>query len=1168
MKKFYETRHSGSGKWRKILLVMKIKSFLLLCCVAQVYANASFSQHSRLNINYKDKTIVSVLDDLKLQTGYTFVYRQNIMPETATVSAKLDGASLEAILDEVLVKNGYDYSIEGKVVVINKAQQQPRQQPQQQNRQQQPAVKQITVTGRVTDDKGNTLAGASVVVHGAAQGVVTDKQGRYSISVKENDILRVNFLGHKEAIVPVDGQIKLNISLVATTETIEEVTVTAWGAQKKESVVSSITTVNAKDLVSSNSDLTASFAGKIAGIVGWQTGGKPGALLDEELNTQFYIRGISSFQEGANTAPLIHIDGVESSRIELSRLAPEDIESFSVLKDATATSMYGARGANGVILVVTKKGQEGSVYTSVRYEAIASRPTQEIDVVDPVTWMNMYNEALLARDPSATPRYSVERITRTGSPKYPSWLYPANDWYGMMFKEQSVNHHLGLNIRGGSKVVQYYASLNYNQDEGMLKTDRLNQFNCNIKNNSTSFRTNMNINLTSGIKLLINSSATLDKYHGPLAEVSEAYYSAFSASPVDFAAMYPGDDTYNWPHLRFGQLGLRANPYMSLQQGYKERMRYSATNRAEYIQNLGSLVKGLELRASVAMQRTGYSCIPYSTRPFTYSLAHYDFETGKHTLAPNNNINSRRTLLIEPNDPRIASNSTTAMTYDVRLLHTAAWGGADDTKHQTSLTAVFNMQEITNAPQTDILNSFPNRNQGVSMRGTYGFLERYFAEASFGYNGSERFDKNHRMGFFPAAGLGWIISKEPFMRSMERVLPLLKLRASYGMVGNDGIIKDPRFVYLPKVGNIGGYTNPEPSTQTLSRFVIESYANPNITWEVAEQMNIGIDAKFLNGLFECNLDAYQEIRHNIISNRTTIPASLGIEKDPLDNIGKVRSQGIDFNGKIQHAFRPDVWVILNGTFTYNKATYLEIVEATDKPVWQRKVGHDISQTVGYIAEGLFRDKAEINNAPFQGDVMPGDIRYRDINNDGVIDVSDATFIGFPTTPRVTYGFSGYVHVKGFELSFAFQGSGKRTFFLNPAAISPFTNDHAMLTAIYEDHWTEDNVKEKPFWPRLSVNNLIQHNPQENWNNKNDAEKRKSTYFMRECTFLRCTSLELSYGLPRKAIERIKLQNVKFYVRTNNPFIFTDFKVWDVELGENGFNYPIQKTFSVGMTASF
>ena len=215
------------------------------------------------------------------------------------------------------------------------------------------------------------------------------------------------------------------------------------------------------------------------------------------------------------------------------------------------------------------------------------------------------------------------------------------------------------------------------------------------------------------------------------------------------------------------------------------------------------------------------------------------------------------------------------------------------------------------------------------------------------------------------------------------------------------------------------------------------------------------------------------------------------------------------------------------------------------------------------------DQAEIDNAPRQsGDVLPGDIRYRDLNNDGVIDVNDATYIGFPETPRITYGFSGFINYKNFEFSFAFQGSGKRSFFMDPSKLSPFVDDHAMLTAIYKDHWSEDNMVRKPFWPRLSTFNLIQHNPEENWYDSKAAEVRKSTYFMRECRFLRCTSLELAYNMPKQLLDRLKLQNMKFFVRANNPFLITNFKIWDVELGENGFNYPIQKTWAVGLNFSF
>lgn len=1023
------------------------------------------------------------------------------------------------------------------------------------------AQEEIRLQGKVVDETGMPLPGVNIKIHGSKGGTMTDIDGKYLLKVKADDVLDFSFLGYKTEQIPVKGKKTLNLSMEPTSKNLDEVTVVAFGSQKKESVVGSITTVRAMDLKTSNSDFTAGFAGRIPGIIGWQTGGMPAALTEDEMNTKFYIRGITSFQSNANSDPLILLDGVEASKLDLSRLAPEDIESFNVMKDASATAMYGARGANGVILVTTKKGEEGSVYTTTRYEMIVSSPTSKLDVVDPITYMKMYNQALLSRDESATPKYSVERINRTASGKYPSWVYPANDWYSILFKNQTINHHAGINIRGGSKVIQYYASINYNRDEGMLKTDRLNEFDCNIKNNQISYRTNLNINLNAGIKLVINSSSTLDKYHGPIDSQSAAYQYVFNASPVDFAPTYPGDDTYNWPHLRFGTTASeQTNPYMLLQRGYAQSTRFSTINRAEYIHNLSSLIKGLELRASVSLVQSNYYSTPFTTSPYRYRLVSYDQETGKHVLEEVNNSFASKTLSAGSE----THTSDTRITYEGRLLHTAAWGN-----HQTSLTGVFQMYERTFTPVSSVLNGMPQRNLTYSGRGSYGFKDRYFLEASFGYNGSERFAKHNRMGFFPAVGGAWVISSEPWMKNIQKYISFLKLRLSYGKVGNDGIISTPRYVYIPEISSVSTYRkDPEAyRAEQINRVYISNYGDDDIQWEVAEQTNLGLEAKLFGGIVEMQADIYQELRHNIISNRVVIPANMGIEANPLDNIGTTRSRGIDLSLKFQYAFNNDYWFILNNTLTYNKVIYKEIEEAVDKPEWQRKVGHEISQAVGYIAEGLFRDQAEIDNSPRQdGDVQPGDIKYRDINGDGVIDVEDATYIGYPETPRLIYGFNGFVNLKDFEFNFTFQGSGKRTFFINPSNISPFVDDHAMLTAIYEDHWSEDNQSTHPFWPRLSTYDITKHNPQEDW--YSNAETRKSTYFMRECSFLRCTSMSLAYNLPKKLIRKWKLQNVKLSVSASNPFCFTGFKLWDVELRENGFSYPIQKSYSVGLNVNF
>ena len=753
----------------------RIFSIILLFAIARGGTiNGVLAQETEKTISVKleDASVLEALQEINRLSGNMVTFRkEEVEKETGKVTLDMQNAKVLDVVKKVLEGTSLSCTeTNGRIVVIPK-----------------PADL-IEVTGRVVDEKGDPIPGASVVVYGTQQGVSTD--------------------------------IDVNVTLNPTSENIEEVQVVAFGTQKKESVVSAITTIRPMNLKSSSSDLTTQLTGKIAGIIGWQTGGLPGALTEEEMNTKFYIRGISS--SNGVSEPLVLIDGVESSRLDLARMAPEDIESFSVLKDASATAMYGARGANGVILVTTKKGEEGSVYTSVRYEAVASMPTDKIEVVDPVTYMRMYNQALLARNPEASPAYSIERIERTGNPNYPSFVYPANDWYKILFKNYSINHRAGLSVRGGSNVLQYYASVNYTYDAGMLKTDDLNQFDVNIKNSTISSRINLNVNLNAGIRLLLNTSFNVDKYHGPATDVTAAYAMAFNATPVDFAPTYPGDDTYNWPHIRFGKENEESkNPYLEIQKGYVERTRYSTINRAEYIQNLSSLVKGLELRASVSYSQTGLYASSYSSTPYEYALKEYDFETGKHTLEALNADRADRTLTLLPDYPLTESQ----MTYELRLLHTAAWG-----EHQTSITGVAQMQEQTSGGSNqDVLEAMPRRNMTFSMRGTYGYKNRYFAEASFGYNGSERFAEGNRFGFFPSVGAAWVISNEPFMQSVYNWLPYLKLRASWGQVGNDGIIETPRFVFLPDIKTReGAYVDPSPGGGSIQRYYISSYPNDNI----------------------------------------------------------------------------------------------------------------------------------------------------------------------------------------------------------------------------------------------------------------------------------------------------------------------------------------------------
>lgn len=1142
----------------------KLKAILLVSLMLNGYSalpiTAQDTHRTAIVVTAKSEKLTTVFKRLEKATSYRILYASADV-QGLTVNRDIKAKNIREALDQILSGKPLTYTIDGKFITIKKS----------------TAPKAPTgtgdyyeVKGRVVDENGVDLPGVTVMLSGTNHGVSTDINGSFTIKARRGDMLRFSFVGYKtyqESIKNPNKVIKVNLQ--PDSKVLNEVQVVAFGNQKKESVVSAITSVNAKDLKTSSSDLTTSFAGKIPGMIAWQTGGMPGALNEEDMNTKFYIRGITSFQSGANTDPLILLDGVESSKLDLARLAVEDIESFSVLKDASATAMYGARGANGVIMVTTKKGEEGNVYTTMRYECVVSEPTKEIEVVDPVSYMKYYNNAIIGRSNNGMPKYTQDRIARTNNPNYPSWAYPSNDWYNILFKSQSVNHRAGISIRGGSQKVQYYASFNYNKDEGMLKSDKLNDFDCNITNNQFNFRTNLNIQLNAGIKLVINSATNIDRYHGPVVDQKQAYYAAFNASPVDFAPVYPDDGVYSFPHIRFGTTAAQAtNPYMLNQQGYIERTRYSTTNRAEFIHKLDRWCKGLEYRLIASIVQTGYYDNTFTTIPYKYYLSSYNPETGEFRLTGDSrNAQASKTLTNGADN----HSTETRTTFEGRIYHSAAWGGTDNNMHQTSFTGVAQLYERTFTPISSVLNGLPQRNVTFSGRFSYGFLDRYFVEASCGYNGSERFSKENRWGFFPACGGAWVISSEPWMKSISKVLPYLKLRLSYGKVGNDGIIETPRYVYLQDIATKGKYMfiNGVKANDGdgFDRNYVKFYGDSGIQWEVAEQSNLGIEAKLFGGIFEFQADIYREIRHNILSQRYVIPQNVGIEVAPLDNIGEVDSRGVDLSGKIQHMFSNDFWFILNGTLTYNKAKYKYIEEATNKPAWQYKTGHEISQAMGYIAERLFRDQADIDNSPRQdGDVKPGDIKYRDINNDGKIDVSDATFIGYPETPRLIYGMSLFVNYKNFEFNTSFQGSGKRSFFINAKAISPFYGDHAMLKAIADSHWSEDNMAEHPFWPRLSTSNIVVHNPQEDWNA--NAEVRKSTYFMRECSFLRCTAISLAYNLPRPLLRKIGLQNVKFTLSTNNPFCFTSFKIWDVELGSDGFNYPIQRTYSASINVNF
>ena len=1012
----------------------------------------------------------------------------------------------------------------------------------------------------VTGDDNEPLAGATITIKNRQGGIIVDIDGKFTIKAKTGEILVVSFLGMKKQEVKIDNKDFYAIKLLPETNEFDELTVVAFAKQKKESVISAVSTVNPQELKVPSSNLTTALAGRMSGLIAFQTSGEPG-----KDNAQFFVRGATTF--GYKKDPLILIDNIELSTDDLARLNVDDIAQFSIMKDATATALYGARGANGVILVTTKQGTAGRPKVSVRVEQSVSTPRKKVKLTDPVNFMKLNNEAVNSRrdpnNPAASANYTVysqEKIENTIAGTNP-YYYPAVDWYDELFNDYALSTRVNANLSGGGSAVRYYVAASYTKDGGVIKNDKLNNYNSNINWQRYSVRSNINMDLSKTTEFAIRVNGNFDDYTGPLDSGEGLYKKVMKTSPVLYPKSYPATDEYdNNTHVLFGNAnkGAYINPYADMVRGYKESNNLLVAAQAELKQKLDFITQGLDARVLVSTTRSSYSDLTRAINPYYYQ-ANYDKTNNSYTLT--NIVEGEEYLSYNQG----AKNINTTNYIEAAVSYGRTFGA-----HATSGMLVYTRREEKRSSEKTLQQSLPRRNQGIAGRFTYAYDSRYFAEFNFGYNGSERFAKGNRMGVFPAFGAAWVASNEKWMQRTSDWLSFLKFRFSWGKVGNDGIISTPRYVYLQDIGSTSSGTTKDVEayrTGGFNRRIINFYGDEDIQWEIAEQANLGVETKLFKGLLEIQADIYQEFRHNILSKRYVIPANVGIEVAPLDNIGKTRSRGIDLSAKIQHQFSNDFWVILNGTLTYNKVKYEEIEEATNKPSWQRMKGKEISQAIGYIAEGLFRDEAEIANSPRQdGDVMPGDIKYRDLNGDGSITVADATYIGYPETPRLIYGFSGFINYKRFEFSFSFQGSGKRTFFVNPSAISPFVGNHAMLTAIYNDHWSEDNMATRPFWPRLSPQNITAHNPQENW--YAGAETRKSTYFMRECSFLRCTSIQLAYNMPRKLLNKWRMQNMKFFVSTNNPFCFTNFKLWDVELGENGFNYPIQRTYSLGFNISF
>jgi len=1032
----------------------------------------------------------------------------------------------------------------------------------------------LTVKGKVLDSDGNPIPGASVIVKGTSLGTATDMEGDYTLrNVPSGSVLQFSFLGYVTQEIAVENRTTINAILLEDTQSLEEVTIVAFGTQKKESVLASITTIAPANLRGPSSNLTTSFAGQMAGMISYQTSGEPGAD-----NASFFIRGVTSF--GYNVNPLILVDNIEIEATELARIQPDDIESFSIMKDAAATALYGARGANGVILIKTKERRAGKMQLSVRLENTFSQPTMELELADPITYMRLHNEALMTR--GLSPLYSDEKIERTAAGTYNPLIYPANDWRSELMKNVAINQRVSVNVKGGGNIARYFVSAAFSQDNGMLKVDKNNNFNNNIDLKIYTLRSNVNIDLTKTTELKVSLAGTFEDYTGPLGSGSSMYQLIMRSNPVQFPAKYPIDEDHKFvTHTMFGNAGAGEylNPYAEMVRGYKDGNKSNMSAQLELNQKLDFIAKGLFVRALFNTKRESESNFMRYYNPYYYVLGEHNAYTGDYKV-----------VLINPETNGESLNATVNLS-DIKIRTTTYFESAANyntsfDKHNVGGQLIFTMRSQTVPPfealMNSMLESLPYRNIGLAGRFSYGYDSRYLAELNFGYNASERFAKKNRWGFFPSISAGWVVSNETFFESMKQTISMLKLRASYGLAGNDRI-SSSRFLYLSDVsltssGNGYSFGMDRASVYSRPGMSVTRYADEDITWEVSTKANFAVELTLFKDM-AIIWELFSEKRDKILQTRSTIPYSMGLWATPQANLGKSEGKGTEFSIDYKKSLNKDLWIQGRLNFTYATSKYTQFEDYDYQEEWWRlRVGHSTSQQFGYIAEGLFIDDADVTNSPNHfGDVLAGDIKYRDMNGDEVISNLDMVPIGYPRTPEINYGFGISAGYKGWDFSFFFNGLSRRSFQIDYRAVNPFANtwgsgnsaNNALAKFIADSHWSEDNRNPYAVWPRLKTtydgtdNNVAGYT-----GGTNPSLIGGNTWFMRDGAFLRLKSIEIGYSLPERVVQKARMTGLRIYLTGGNLFTVSKFKEWDPEMGGNGLGYPIQRTFNIGANITF
>lgn len=996
---------------------------------------------------------------------------------------------------------------------------------------------QIEVNGTVTDENKEPLIGVNVSIKDRpGLGAITDLNGKFKIKMEAYQWLAFTFIGFEKLEMLIKEQKTVQVVLKeAKATTLDEVVITGTGAQKKLTMTGAATTVDVSTLKTSSSSITNALAGNVAGIMARQTSGQPGANMSE-----FWIRGISTF--GAGSAALVLIDGFERNMNELNI---EDIESFTVLKDASATAIYGSRGANGVVLITTKRGKAGKVQIDAKAEVTYNTRTYTPEFLDGYAYASLANEARTTRNRS--PFYSDDNLhlLRNGLDQD---LYPTVDWMDLLLKDGAPTYRATININGGGSLARYYISGSYIDEGGMYKTDEsLKDYNTNANYRRWNYRMNVDMDITKSTLLKVGVAGSLDKKNEP-GLASNVWHSLMTYNPITSPVMYS-----NGKVPAYGSNDYQNNPWViATQTGYQETWNNKLQVNITLEQNFDFITKGLRFVGRFGMDTNNNQWINRKKRPETWRAERNRDSEGLLTMRKVTDE------MIMSQESR--SNGERKEYLEAELHYSRTFGD-----HMLGGVVKYSQDKKINTSNNtnDIMQGIDRRHQGVAGRFTYGWKYRYFFDFNFGYNGSENFAPGHQYGFFPAYSAAWNIAEESFFKKHLKWMNMFKLRYSYGKVGNDIVGNDDlRFPYLSTFGSSNGYNYADVSQNySYGGLTYTKYATNSVTWEIATKHDVGIDFSFWDDKITGAIDYFHEQRDGIYWERKYIPISVGLHgaNKFSSNIGSVLSKGFDGNVGFKQKIG-EVDLTLRGNFTYSESEIKEYDEENSNYPYKQMTGYRVGQSRGLIAEGLFKDHEDIRNSATQwGDALPGDIKYRDVNGDGKIDGNDEVPIGATTKPNLIYGFGFSGKWKGFDINVLFQGAGKSTFFINGSTVYPFIDKdwgNILKDVANSNRWIlGENEDPNAEYPRMSYGGHANN-------------YRNSTYWLRDGSYLRLKNLELGYSIPKSIVNKMHLNNVRIYFMGTNLVTFSKFKLWDPELGSsNGQKYPLAKSYTLGLTVN-